>query len=38
MVISVVLGFGLGWLVCKGVVLLFRRANRRKKMCIRDRI
>ena len=30
MVISVVLGFGLGWLVCKGVVLLFRRANRRK--------
>ena len=27
---SVVLGFGLGWLVCKGVVLLFRRANRKK--------
>lgn len=28
--ISVVLGFGLGWLVCKGVVLLFRRVERRK--------
>ena len=30
LVLSVVLGFGLGWLVCRGVVLLFRRANRRK--------
>lgn len=30
LVISVVLGFGLGWLVCKGVVLLFRRADRQK--------
>jgi len=29
-VISVVLGFGLGWLVCRGVVALFRRAERRK--------
>ena len=28
--ISVILGFGLGWLVCKGVVLLFRRAERPK--------
>ena len=28
-VISVILGFGLGWLVCKGVVLLFRRVERR---------
>ena len=28
--ISVVLGFGLGWLVCKGVTLLFRNANRPK--------
>ena len=30
LVISVVLGFGLGWLVCKRVVLLFRRADRQK--------
>ena len=30
LVISVVLGFGLGWLVCKGVVLLFQRADRQK--------
>ena len=30
LVISVILGFGLGWLVCKGIVLLFRKANRRK--------
>lgn len=29
-VISVVLGFGLGWLVCKGVTLLFRNADRPK--------
>ena len=29
-VISVVVGFGLGWLVCKAVELLFRRADRRK--------
>ncbi len=28
--ISVVLGFGLGWLVCKGVTLLFRNADRPK--------
>ncbi len=28
--ISVVVGFGLGWLVCKGVELLFKRADRRK--------
>lgn len=28
--ISVGLGFGLGWLVCKGVTLLFRKANRPK--------
>ncbi len=28
--VSVVLGFGLGWLVCKGVMLLFRRMERRK--------
>ena len=28
--ISVVLGFGLGWVVCKIVVLLFRRADRRR--------
>ena len=28
--ISVVLGFGLGWLVCKGVTLLFRKADRPK--------
>nr|WP_318685499.1 inorganic phosphate transporter [uncultured Acetatifactor sp.] len=30
MVISVMLGFGLGWLVCKLIVLIFRRANRVK--------
>ena len=30
LVISVVLGFGLGWLVCKFIVFLFRRANRAK--------
>ena len=30
LVISVVLGFGLGWVMCKIVVLLFRRADRRK--------
>lgn len=30
LVISVVLGFGLGWLVCKGVVLLFRETPRQK--------
>ncbi len=29
-VISVVLGFGLGWLVCKVVTVLFRNADRRK--------
>ena len=29
-VISVVLGFGLGWLVCKGVTVLFRNVERRK--------
>lgn len=29
-VISVALGFGLGWLVCKAVTLLFRKANRPK--------
>lgn len=29
-VISVVVGFGLGWLVCKCVELLFKRADRRK--------
>lgn len=29
-VISVVLGFGLGWLVCKLVTLLFRNVERRK--------
>ena len=28
--ISVVLGFGMGWLVCKLVTLLFRNVNRRK--------
>lgn len=28
--ISVALGFGLGWVVCKIVVLLFRRADRRR--------
>ncbi len=30
MIISVVMGFGLGWICCKGVVALFRRAERRK--------
>lgn len=30
LVISVVLGFALGWLVCKLVTLIFHRANRRK--------
>lgn len=29
-VISVVLGFGLGWLVCKGVTAIFYKANRPK--------
>ncbi|MBQ7288780.1 MAG: inorganic phosphate transporter [Clostridia bacterium] len=29
-VISVTLGFGLGWIVCKLVTVLFRRAERRK--------
>ncbi len=29
-VISVIMGFGLGWLCCKGVELLFRHAERRK--------
>lgn len=29
-VISVIVGFGLGWLVCRGVELLFRKANRPK--------
>ncbi len=29
LVISVVMGFGLGWLVCKGVTILFRRVERR---------
>ena len=29
-VISVSLGFGLGWLVCKGVTVLFQRAERAK--------
>ncbi|MBR3837718.1 MAG: inorganic phosphate transporter [Clostridia bacterium] len=28
-VISVILGFGLGWLVCKAVILLFRRVERK---------
>ncbi len=28
--ISVFMGFGLGWLVCKGVTILFRRVERRK--------
>ena len=28
--ISVVLGFGLGWLICKGVTMLFYNANRPK--------
>lgn len=30
LVISVVLGFALGWIACKTVVLLFRRVERRK--------
>ncbi len=30
LIISVVMGFGLGWLCCKGVELLFRKADRRK--------
>ncbi len=30
LVISVVMGFGLGWLVCKGVTLLFRKVERRR--------
>ncbi len=29
-VVSVTLGFGLGWLVCKGVTILFRKVERRK--------
>ncbi len=29
-VISVIMGFGLGWLCCKGVELIFRKAERRK--------
>ncbi len=29
-VISVVVGFGLGWLVCRGVEALFRKADRRR--------
>ncbi len=29
-VISVILGFGLGWICCKGVELIFRKANRPK--------
>ncbi len=29
-VVSVVLGFGLGWLVCKGVSVIFRKVERRK--------
>ena len=29
-VISIVLGFGFGWLVCKGVTVLFRNADRPK--------
>ncbi len=28
--VSVLLGFGLGWLVCKGVSILFRKVERRK--------
>ena len=28
--ISVILGFGLGWIVCKGVTMLFYKANRPK--------
>lgn len=30
LVVSVLLGFVLGWLVCRGVVFLFRKADRRK--------
>jgi len=30
LVISVVMGFGLGWLVCKLVVILFRKVHRQK--------
>jgi len=30
LVISAVMGFGIGWLVCKIIVLIFRKANRRK--------
>ncbi len=30
MAISVIMGFGLGWLCCKGVIALFRRAERHK--------
>ncbi len=30
LIISVVMGFGLGWLCCKGVTLLFRNVERRK--------
>ncbi len=30
LVLSVILGFGLGWIVCKGITIIFRRANRRK--------
>ncbi len=30
LVISVVMGFGLGWIVCKLVVLLFRKVHRQK--------
>ncbi len=29
-VISIVLGFGLGWLVCRGIMVLFRRVERSK--------
>ncbi len=28
--VSVVMGFGLGWLICKGVMILFRNIERRK--------
>ncbi len=30
LIISAVMGFGIGWLVCKGIVVIFRNANRRK--------
>ena len=30
MVLSVVLGFGMGWIVCRSIVLLFHRADRTK--------